>query len=118
MKAQATLVLVWLLAGVGAVAGSILVGALGKTGLFIGALAGGSTLAALGVVLAVRLGWLSKPERRSAAWGAVAGFFVAAPIAVANLHTPVTPILVCSFAGVGALIGAGIARRSASRRGQ
>jgi len=38
------------------------------------------------------------------------GFAVAAPIAVANLHTPVTPVLACAVAGVGLLVGVGIAR--------
>jgi hypothetical protein len=39
--------------------------------------------------------------------GALLGLCVAAPIAVANLHTPITPIAITSLAGVGALLGAG-----------
>jgi hypothetical protein len=40
----------------------------------------------------------------------IAGFAAAAPIAVANLHTPVTPVLSCSLVGLGVLLGAGVAR--------
>jgi hypothetical protein len=29
---------------------------------------------------------------------------------VTNLHTPVTPVLVCTLAGVGLVLGAGFAR--------
>jgi hypothetical protein len=42
--------------------------------------------------------------------GGVVGFAVAAPIAVTNLHTPVTPVVICALAGVGLLLGIGIAR--------
>jgi hypothetical protein len=48
--------------------------------------------------------------------GAVLGFIIAAPIAVLNLHTPITPVLVCSLAGAGALIGAGRARSVSGSR--
>lgn len=43
--------------------------------------------------------------------GAALGFCVAVPIAVLNLHTPVTPVLACALAGVGSLFGAGWSRR-------
>jgi hypothetical protein len=42
------------------------------------------------------------------------GFAIATPIAVTNLHTPVTPVLICSLAGVGVLLGP---RLSRGRRG-
>jgi hypothetical protein len=29
---------------------------------------------------------------------------------VTNLHTPVTPVLICGLAGVGLLLGVGVAR--------
>jgi hypothetical protein len=111
VKAAATLVLVWLLTGLGAVAGSILGNGLGRTGLFAGAVVGGVVLACVSPMICTRLGWIAAGARRAASIGAVLGFLVAAPIAATNLHTPVTPVLVCSFAGVGALVGS----RRASR---
>jgi hypothetical protein len=114
MKAQGSFVLVWLVAGAGAVAGSILGGAFGRAGLFAGAIVGGTVACVLGVALAVRLHWLAPHSRRAASWGAIVGFLVAAPIAVLNLHTPVIPILVCALAGAGALIGAGASKGRAT----
>jgi uncharacterized membrane protein YraQ (UPF0718 family) len=110
MNARATLVMVWLAAGAGAVGGSILGNAGGQAGLFVGAIIGGLIGALFGVRLCARFGWIAVAERRAATIGAMVGFLVAAPIAVTNLHTPVIPVLVCSLAGAGALIGAGRAR--------
>lgn len=110
MKPVATLVLVWLVTGFGAVAGSILGNAAGKRGLFAGAVLGGAALAYLSPLVCSRFGWIA--ATRSASVGALLGFLVAAPIAATNLRTPVIPVLVCSFAGIGALIGG----RRASRR--
>lgn len=115
MKRLATLALVWLLTGLGAVAGSILGNALGKTGLFAGAVAGGAVLAYFSPLVCSRLGWIASGARRNASVGALIGFMVAAPIAATNLRTPVIPVLICSLAGVGALIGA--ARASRERAG-
>jgi hypothetical protein len=47
--------------------------------------------------------------------GALIGLAIAAPIAVANLHTPIIPIAVTSLAGVGALLGAGWGSRTPQR---
>lgn len=112
MKARLTLILVWILAGAGAVGGSILGAAGGRTTLFLGALVGGVVGAPLGVLLSARLGWLEPWQRRTAAIGAILGFLVAAPVAAMNLHTPITPVLICSLAGVGALLGAGRGKRA------
>jgi len=112
MQAQGTFVLVWLLAGVFAVAMSIVVGRLGEPFLFAGALGGGPIGVAVGVWLAGRLGWLAASELRLAFIGGSLGFFVAAPIAVLNLHSPVAPVLSCALAGAAALVGAGFSRRS------
>ena len=111
MKAHATLVLVWIITGLGAVVGSILGGAGGETTLYIGACVGGALATILAVWLCTRLGWLAHAERHGATIGALLGFAIAAPIAVMNLDTPVTPIVACALAGVGALLGAGRARR-------
>jgi hypothetical protein len=115
MKRAATLVLVWLVTGFGAVAGSILGNAGGKAGLFIGAVVGGAALAYLSPLVCSRLGWIAGTARRAASVGALVGFLVAAPIAATNLRTPVIPVLTCSFAGIGALIGGGRAPRQAAR---
>lgn len=111
MKSVASLVAVWLLTGLGAVAGSIPGNAAGKAGLFAGAVVGGSVLAYLSPLACSRLGWIGSGARRAASTGALLGFLVAAPIAATNLRTPVIPVLVCSLAGVGALIGVGWASR-------
>jgi hypothetical protein len=111
MKSLATLVLVWLLTGLGAVAGSILGNAAGKSGLFTGAVVGGGVLAYLSPRLCSRVGWIAAQSKRTASLGALIGFLVAAPIAATNLRTPVIPVLICSLAGAGALIGVGRASR-------
>ncbi len=111
LKSVASLVVVWLLTGLGAVAGSIPGNVAGKAGLFTGAGVGGSVLAYLSPLVCSRLGWIASGARRGASAGALLGFLVAAPIAATNLRTPVIPVLVCSLAGVGALIGAGRASR-------
>ena len=113
MKPAATVVLVWLLTGFGAVAGSILGNAAAKAGLFAGAVVGGATLACLSPLLCARLGWIAGAARRGASFGALLGVLVAAPTAATNLRTPVVPVLVCTLAGVGAVISG---RRDSQRR--
>jgi hypothetical protein len=110
MKPYVVLLVTWALAGVGAVAGSILGNAAGKAGLFLGAFVGG-VLGVLGAVFATtKLQWLPPLERGGALIGGICGFALATPIAVSNLHTPLTPVLSCSLAGLGVLIGAGLSR--------
>ncbi len=110
MKPIPGFIAAWFLAGLGAVLGSIVGNAAGKVGLFAGAVVGG----VLGVVAAVlalsKVGWLPREDRRGGLIGGIIGFAVAAPIAVTNLHTPVTPVLICGLAGVGLLLGVGVAR--------
>ena len=62
-------------------------------------------------VLCSRIGWIATEARRGASRGALVGFLIAAPIAATNLRTPVIPVLICSLAGAGALIGIGRASR-------
>ena len=90
--------------------GSILGNAAGKPGLFTGAIIGGIVGVGLAIVISAKLRWLPLSDRRGAFFGGVLGFAVAAPIAVSNLHTPVTPILVCGLTGVGLLLGVGVTR--------
>jgi hypothetical protein len=114
MKSIATLVFVWGMAGVGAVAASILGAAFGPRELFVGAAMGGPIGAVAGVWICVRCGWVARAHRTAASIGAAAGFVVAIPVAVNNLQTPVVPILACSLAGLGALSGAWWANRRAA----
>jgi hypothetical protein len=110
LKSIPVLLLTWALAGIGAVIGSILGNAAGKPGLFAGAALGGVLGVGAAVLAGSRLRWLSLEDRRSAFLGGIVGFGVAAPIATANLHSPVIPVLVCGLAGVGLLLGVGVAR--------
>ncbi len=112
-KALPVFLLAWLLTGFGAVAGSIVGNAFGHGGLFAGAVLGGAILLAGAVYLAGRLTWLAASSRVAATIGGLIGFAVAAPIAVANLHSPLTPIAITSLAGAGVLLGAGFAKPGA-----
>jgi hypothetical protein len=100
----------WGLAGIGAIAGSIAGSAAGKPGLFIGALVGGVAGVWVAVAALVTLRWLPREDRRGAFVGGVLAFAVAAPIAATNLHTPVTPVMICGLVGAGLLLGVGVAR--------
>jgi hypothetical protein len=111
MRRPLVVVFVWMGTGLGAVGGSILGAAFGRSGLFIGAIVGGVLAAGGSVYLAARFGWLGQSQRRAATLGAVIGFLIAAPIAVSNLHSPVVPVLICSLAGLGAVAGAVVASR-------
>ena len=98
------------MAGLGAVIGSILGNAAGKRGLVAGAVVGGLVGVAAAVAALAKLQWLMPEDRRGAFIGGIVGFAVAAPIALTNLHTPVTPVLICGLAGAGLLLGVGVAR--------
>ncbi len=110
MKPLLVLLAAWGLAGLGAVMGSMLGNEAGRTGLFGGAVVGGLVGVGVAVLFSARLRWLPVEDRWGALVGGLAGFGVAAPIAVANLTTPVTPVLVCGLAGVGMLLGVGVGR--------
>jgi hypothetical protein len=110
LKPFALFVTAWALAGLGAVIGSIVGNGAGKPGLFAGAVIGGVVGVGAAVGVVVRLRWLSIDDRAGALFGSIIGFAVAAPIAVTNLHTPLTPVLICGLAGVGLLMGVGVAR--------
>lgn len=110
MRALPVFIVSWALGGFGAVVGSVLGNAAGRAGLFGGAIAGGMLGVWIAVMVATKLRWLPLEDRRGGTLGGIVGFAIAAPIAVMNLHTPVTPVLVCGLAGVGVLLGAGMAR--------
>ena len=81
-----------ILPGIGAVGGSILGNAFGKTGLFIGAIVGGQ----IGVTAATRISlwreWVSRDRGPAVQVAGLVGFFIAAIIAGTNLWTPLIPI--------------------------
>ena len=110
MKPIPAFLTAWAFAGLGAVIGSILGNAAGKPGLFAGAAVGGVVGVGGAVAVLIKLEWLSPEDRLGAFVGGIVGFAVAAPIAVTNLHTPVTPVLICGLAGAGLLLGAGVSR--------
>jgi hypothetical protein len=110
VKAVSAILAVWLLSGAGAVGGSIVGNAAGKTGLFVCAFVGGLLAAAGAASFSARVGWIDATRRRHAMFGAMAGFALAAVIAVTNLHTPVIPVLATALAGVGAVLGGTLAR--------
>ena len=110
MKSFRLLVAAWALAGFGAVIGSILGHAAGQSGLFAGAIVGGFLGVVVSVTTAIRLEWLPPTDRWGALGGGLVGFGLAAPIAVANLHTPLIPFLICGLAGAGLLLGVGLVR--------
>lgn len=110
MRAFPTLILFWLATGLGAAGGSILGNAGGPSGLKAGAILGGVLGLLIGVVAANRLRWLPRSESPGGFIGGLAGFAVAIPITLSNMHTPVIPIASCALVGVGALFGAGVAR--------
>jgi hypothetical protein len=110
MRAFPTLLLAWFVTGLGAMVGSMLGNAAGPRGLHAGAVAGG-VLGLLGAVaVAKRLAWLPRGEIRGAFVGGVVGFALAIPITLTHMRTPVIPVLSCGLVGIGALLGAGIAR--------
>jgi hypothetical protein len=112
MKPYLTLFLVWFGSGIGAFAGSVAGGALGKTGLFAGGAIGGLLASAAAASVAARLGWIPRESRAAAVVGAVVGFGIACGLTVLNLRTPVVALLSPALAGAGALLGSGFARRS------
>jgi hypothetical protein len=103
------------LAGLGGALGSILGHAFGPTGLWIGGVLGGLLGAVASVASARRRGWIAASQFTATTIGAAAGFLAAAAVAVNTLSNPIGPILSTALVGVGALLGATLARsRSAS----
>ena len=96
-----------ILSGLGGLVGSILGNAFGKTGLWIGGVAGGLVASAIVGLIAAKAKWISPDRQRAIVIGTAVGFLAAAAIAVNTLSSPVGPVLSTALAGIGALIGAG-----------
>src|SRR5262245_17058371 len=103
-KTLALFLLVTVLSGAGAVAGSIL-GSRLVGDLFPGALAGGLLATVVGAALAVWLGLIERARFLPTAIAAATGFVVASVFAVTNLHTPLIPIVASALIGLGAVVG-------------
>lgn len=104
------LALSWFATGLGAAVGSILGNAAGSRGLQAGAVTGG-VLGLLGAVAAAkRLAWLPSGETRGAFFGGLVGFALAIAVTLTHMQTPIVPVLSCGLAGIGVLLGAGVAR--------
>jgi len=93
--------------GAGAVFGSILGNAAGKTGLFIGAVVGGLIGVTAGVRFSAARGWITKERAPKVYVFSAAGFLVAALIAGNNLWTPFIPLGSTVIIGIAALAAAG-----------
>ena len=95
-----------ILPGIGAVGGSILGNAFGKTGLFIGAVLGGL----IGVTAATRIAlwrnWITRDRGPAVQVAGLVGFIVAAIIAGTNLWTPLIPIASTWIIGGAAVLAA------------
>ena len=107
MRILRVVVLAWILTDCGAALGWALGRPFGRQALFLGAI----MLGTLAILLAIRLvsgfGWLNPDRRRGGSIGALCAFALAAPLAAMNLDTPVVPLLVMAFVGIGVILGAG-----------
>jgi len=93
------------------VLGSMVGNAFGKTGLYIGAIAGGVCGILLVMIWARRYQLIEARNHVSTLIGTTLGYLIAAVIAVNNLHTPVIPIASTALVGAGAVIGSLLGRK-------
>jgi len=81
------------LAGLAAVFGSMLGGAVSHVGLFIGAVSGGLIGVFTALVLSRHFRLISPQDVGPGILGGCIGFVAAAAMAAANAHTPIIPIM-------------------------
>ena len=91
------------LGGFGGFAGSVIGGAFGKTGLFVGGFLGGVVIAPLSAKLAVARGWIAPTQYWPVTAGAALGFVAAATVAINTLSSPIGPALSTLLTGLGAI---------------
>ena len=101
MTSFAVFSLLILAGGAGAFVGSVVGNAFGRTALFAGAVMGGALTSAAAAFVSARLKWIHTAERVPTAIGAVAGFLVAAAIAVNTLSSPIGPLTSTLLIGIG-----------------
>ena len=108
MKGRVALFLIAsVLAGFGAVLGSVAGHTFGPRGLMVGGLLGGLLGATASAFVARRFGWVRDERFRQTALGACTGFLAAAAVATHTLGSPVGPVLSTLLIGLGAALGAG-----------
>jgi len=100
------------LAGLAAVFGSMLGGAVSHVGLFIGAVSGGLIGVFTALVLSRHFRLISPQDVGPGMLGGCIGFVAAAAMAAANAHTPIIPIMSPGLVGLGAMAALAISRRS------
>ena len=111
-KALLLALVVSLIVGPLIILGSIAGAAFPKPGLFAGAFVGGWFGVALAAHIATLRGIIAPELRGRTIAGGIAGFVLAAAIAVQNLHTPVIPALCGILVPLGAVVGSRTGRRS------
>lgn len=103
MKHLTLFTLVSVFTGAAAVVASMVGASFGHHALFAGAILGGFA----GVTAAIRLSATFRLIEPAAVWpgilGGWIGFLIAAPLAAANAHTPVIPLLSIGLVGAGTL---------------
>ena len=100
------------LAGLAAVFGSTLGGAVSHVGLFIGAISGGLIGVFTALVLSRRFHLISPQDIRPGMLGGCIGFLAAAALAAASAHTVIMPIMSTGLVGLGVMAALAIRGRS------
>ena len=98
--------LMMLMAGAGGALGSMAGHSLGRGGLIMGGVLGGSLLVVAAGFLATRWSWLQRGQRIWAIAGGVFGFLLAVMVTLSTLSSPVGPVLSTLLVGTGAVLGA------------
>ena len=94
--------------------GSVLGHGVSHAGLFAGAVSGGVFGIAAALYLSARLDLIERAAFGAAFLGGVAGFAIAAVIAVKNLHGPLIPVASVGLVGAGVIIGKLVGRGRAA----
>lgn len=94
--------------------GSVLGHGVSHAGLFVGAVAGGVVGVAAALLLAARFKLLERSGYGAPFLCGVAGFAIAAAVAVKNLQGPLIPLASVGLVGLGAVAGKLVGRRRAA----
>jgi hypothetical protein len=97
--------IVCFLSGVGTLIGSVLGHSISRNGLFMGAIVGGSLAVLVSTWLAVGLHLIDRSTYAAVTLSGLAGFVLASLITMANLHTPIIPLISVALVGFGAIVG-------------
>jgi hypothetical protein len=106
MRTLRVVVLTWFLTDCGAALGWALGKPFGRQQLFLGGIVLGTLAILLAIKLLVRFEWLNPERRRGGSIGGLCAFALAAPFTM-NMDTPLVPLLLMLFVGLGVIAGAG-----------